>query len=165
MGVNRFSWPETHAFVTCQSEKSIEDMSASVTSVSTSTIATIQLEAELTSAKAEIMKKDKAIEDLQEKLDTIMAKRGEDRDKIREFEKTKLQLEQLLEYKARITESQADLQKQLAQVRFSKAMLVEILPRRDESRNSKYHAAIKQMDSLAGQERGARCDRREKSAC
>lgn len=92
-------------------------MSASVTSVSTSTIATIQLEAELTTAKAEIMKKDKVIEDLQEKLDTIMAKRGEDRDKIREFEKTKLQLEQLLEYKARITESQADLQKQLAQVR------------------------------------------------
>ena len=91
-------------------------MSASVTSVSTSTIATIQLETELSGAKAELLKRDKQIEDLQEKLDTIMAKRSEDREKIREFEKTKIQLEQLLEYKARITESQADLQKQLAQV-------------------------------------------------
>lgn len=91
-------------------------MSASVTSVSTSTIANIQLETELTAAKAELMKKDKAIEDLQEKLETIMAKRSEDRDKIRDFEKAKLQVEQLLEYKARITENQADLQKQLAQV-------------------------------------------------
>lgn len=81
------------------------------------------MEGELTSARVAVMKKDKEIDDLkaevkdlQEKLETIMAKRGEDREKIREFEKTKIQLEQLLEYKAKITESQADLQKQLAQV-------------------------------------------------
>ncbi|OQR79113.1 dynactin subunit 1-like, partial [Tropilaelaps mercedesae] len=108
------------------SEKSLDELSASMTSMASMSVSTtaVQLEGELTSARVEAVKKDREIDelkaevkDLQEKLETIIAKRGEDREKIREFEKTKIQLEQLLEYKARITESQADLQKQLSQAR------------------------------------------------
>lgn len=55
--------------------------------------------------------------DLQEKLDTLMQKRQESKAQLRDYERTRLQLQQLLEFKTKITESQAELQKQLAQAR------------------------------------------------
>ncbi|XP_013781002.1 dynactin subunit 1-like isoform X2 [Limulus polyphemus] len=57
------------------------------------------------------------VKDLQEKLETLKLKRSEDKIKLKEHEKTKIQLQQLLEFKTRISESQADLQKQLAQAK------------------------------------------------
>lgn len=53
------------------------------------------------------------IKDLNEKLETLKIKRSDDQGKIKEAEKTKIQIQQLLEYKAKITEVQADLQRQL----------------------------------------------------
>ncbi|XP_049862850.1 dynactin subunit 1 isoform X4 [Schistocerca gregaria] len=53
------------------------------------------------------------VRDLQEKLETLKLKRLQDAEKLKEHEKVKLQLEQLLEFKARIMESQAMLQRDL----------------------------------------------------
>ena len=54
------------------------------------------------------------VKDLSEKLETLMFKRKEDRDKLLEYEKCKNQLQQLLEYKKQMAEAQSNLQKQLA---------------------------------------------------
>lgn len=69
-------------------------------------IALIQKEQEIENLKSEI-------KDINEKLQTIMVKRSEDKVKLKEFEKTKIQLQQLLEFKSKITESQNELQRQL----------------------------------------------------
>ncbi|BFZ01398.1 hypothetical protein BsWGS_04438 [Bradybaena similaris] len=53
------------------------------------------------------------VKDLNEKLETLKIKRGEDKIKLKEFEKTKIQLQQLQEYKSRMQETHADLQRQL----------------------------------------------------
>ncbi|XP_055894573.1 dynactin subunit 1-like isoform X2 [Biomphalaria glabrata] len=53
------------------------------------------------------------VKDLNEKLETLKIKRAEDKVKLKEFEKTKIQLQQLQEYKSRMQESHADLQRQL----------------------------------------------------
>ncbi|XP_040062065.1 dynactin subunit 1 isoform X2 [Ixodes scapularis] len=57
------------------------------------------------------------VQDLQEKLDTMMHKRQELKAQLRDYERTRLQVQQLLEFKAKIGESQAELQRQLAQAR------------------------------------------------
>lgn len=51
--------------------------------------------------------------DLNEKLETLRVRRSEDREKLRELERVRLQLEQANEFKARIMESQAQLQRDL----------------------------------------------------
>ncbi|XP_073964092.1 dynactin subunit 1 [Choristoneura fumiferana] len=53
------------------------------------------------------------VEDLKEKLETLRVKRAEDRERLRELERVRLQLEQANEFKARIMESQAQLQRDL----------------------------------------------------
>lgn len=53
------------------------------------------------------------IRDLNEKLDTLKLKRQEDREKLKEYDKTKIQLEQLIEFKSKIMESQISLQREL----------------------------------------------------
>nr|XP_033809739.1 dynactin subunit 1-like isoform X2 [Geotrypetes seraphini]XP_033809751.1 dynactin subunit 1-like isoform X2 [Geotrypetes seraphini] len=53
------------------------------------------------------------VKDLEEKLETLKIKRNEDKAKLKELEKYKIQLEQLQEWKSKIQEQQADLQKQL----------------------------------------------------
>lgn len=57
------------------------------------------------------------VKDLQEKLETLRLKRMQDKDKLKEAEKTKIQLQQLLEFKSRIMESQAELQKEVLKAR------------------------------------------------
>ena len=47
------------------------------------------------------------VKDLSEKLETLMMKRREDRDKLLEYEKVKIQLAQLNEYKKQMTEAQS----------------------------------------------------------
>ncbi|CAL8297818.1 unnamed protein product [Arctogadus glacialis] len=53
------------------------------------------------------------VKDLQEKLETLMMKRAEDKAKLKELEKHKIQLEQLQEWRSKMQEQQADLQRQL----------------------------------------------------
>ncbi|XP_023289847.1 dynactin subunit 1 isoform X2 [Orussus abietinus] len=55
--------------------------------------------------------------DLNEKLDTLRVKRMQDKEKFKEFEKAKLHLEQLLEFKNKVMESQASLQRELQRAR------------------------------------------------
>ncbi|XP_035742327.1 dynactin subunit 1-like isoform X2 [Vespa mandarinia] len=53
------------------------------------------------------------VRDLNEKVETLRVKRIQDKEKMKDFEKTKLQLEQLLEFKVKVMESQASLQRDL----------------------------------------------------
>lgn len=43
---------------------------------------------------------------MNEKVETLRVKRIQDKEKMKDFEKTKLQLEQLLEFKVKVMESQ-----------------------------------------------------------
>ncbi|KAL0852830.1 hypothetical protein ABMA27_012633 [Loxostege sticticalis] len=69
-------------------------------------LANLQAQQEITTLKAEV-------EDLKEKLETLKVRRAEDREKLRELERVRLQLEQANEFKTRIMESQAQLQRDL----------------------------------------------------
>lgn len=57
------------------------------------------------------------IKDLQEKLETLKIKRLEDKNKLKELEKARIQLEHLQEYKLKTQESHRELQQQLVQAR------------------------------------------------
>ncbi|XP_068129776.1 dynactin subunit 1 isoform X2 [Hyperolius riggenbachi] len=57
------------------------------------------------------------VKDLDEKLETLKMKRAEDKAKLKELEKSKLQLEQLQEWKSKIQEQQTDLQRQLKEAK------------------------------------------------
>ncbi|XP_058859997.1 dynactin subunit 1-like isoform X2 [Acipenser ruthenus] len=57
------------------------------------------------------------VKDLEEKLETLKMKRSEDKAKLKELEKYKIQLEQLQEWKGKMQEQQADLQKQLKEAK------------------------------------------------
>ncbi|XP_037823080.1 dynactin subunit 1 [Lucilia sericata] len=53
------------------------------------------------------------ITDLNEKLETLKQRRNEDKERLRDFDKMKLQFEQLQEFRTKIMASQASLQKEL----------------------------------------------------
>ncbi|XP_015433169.1 PREDICTED: dynactin subunit 1 isoform X1 [Dufourea novaeangliae] len=55
--------------------------------------------------------------DLTEKVETLRVKRMQDKERMKDFEKTKLQLEQLVEFKTKVMESQAGLQRELQRAR------------------------------------------------
>lgn len=57
------------------------------------------------------------VKDLEEKLETLKMKRTEDKAKVKELEKHKIQLEQLQEWKNKMQEQQAELQKQLKEAK------------------------------------------------
>uniref|UniRef100_A0A8C7DGY3 Dynactin subunit 1 n=1 Tax=Oncorhynchus kisutch TaxID=8019 RepID=A0A8C7DGY3_ONCKI len=57
------------------------------------------------------------VKDLEEKLETLKMKRAEDKVKLKELEKHKIQLEQLQEWKTKMQEQQTDLQKQLKEAK------------------------------------------------
>ncbi|XP_043919235.1 dynactin subunit 1 isoform X3 [Protopterus annectens] len=57
------------------------------------------------------------VKDLEEKLETLKVKRSEDKAKLKELEKCKIQLEQLQEWKIKMQEQQTDLQRQLKEAR------------------------------------------------
>ncbi|XP_071827830.1 dynactin subunit 1-like isoform X3 [Apostichopus japonicus] len=58
-----------------------------------------------------------AVQDLQEKLDTLKMKRAEDKSKLKEAEKMKIQYQQLQEFKAKMVEAKTDLEKQLLEAK------------------------------------------------
>ncbi|XP_030635989.1 LOW QUALITY PROTEIN: dynactin subunit 1a [Chanos chanos] len=57
------------------------------------------------------------VKDLEEKLETLRMKRTEDKAKLKELEKHKIQLEQLQEWKIKMQEQQNELQKQLKEAK------------------------------------------------
>ncbi|XP_062894922.1 dynactin subunit 1-like isoform X1 [Mobula hypostoma] len=57
------------------------------------------------------------VRDLEEKLETLRMKRNEDRAKLKELEKSRIQLEQLQEWKHKMQEQQAELQRQLKEAK------------------------------------------------
>ncbi|XP_054004461.1 dynactin subunit 1 isoform X2 [Hylaeus anthracinus] len=57
------------------------------------------------------------VRDLTDKVETLRVKRMQDKERMKDFEKTKLQFEQLLEFKAKVMESQASLQRDLQRAR------------------------------------------------
>ncbi|XP_041928328.1 dynactin subunit 1 isoform X5 [Alosa sapidissima] len=57
------------------------------------------------------------VKDLEEKLETLKLKRQEDKAKLKELEKHKIQLEQLQEWKSKMQEQQNELQKQLKEAK------------------------------------------------
>lgn len=57
------------------------------------------------------------VKDLEEKLETLKMKRMEDKAKLKELEKHKIQLEQLQEWKSKMQEQQNELQKQLKEAK------------------------------------------------
>lgn len=61
----------------------------------------------------ELENRNQQIRDLSEKLDTLKVKRQEDLEKLKELDKVKLQLEQMMEFKSKIMENQAYLQREL----------------------------------------------------
>ncbi|KAL3863717.1 hypothetical protein ACJMK2_005462 [Sinanodonta woodiana] len=88
------------------SQASAADINAVNVSNVESKMLNLQQQQEIEGLKAEI-------KDLNEKLDTLKIKRAEDKVKLKEFEKTKIQLQQLQEYKTKMQETQGDLQRQL----------------------------------------------------
>ena len=73
----------------------------------------------------ELMQAKDSIRDLEEKLETIKIKRAKDQEKLKEFEKMRIQHEQLLEFKSRIMESQAQLQKEVQRAKHEAKEAVE----------------------------------------
>lgn len=57
------------------------------------------------------------VRDLTEKLDTVMQRRNEDKERLRDFDKMKTQFEQLQEFKAKIMDAQSQLQRDLQRAR------------------------------------------------
>uniref|UniRef100_A0A8C3URF6 Dynactin subunit 1 n=1 Tax=Catharus ustulatus TaxID=91951 RepID=A0A8C3URF6_CATUS len=57
------------------------------------------------------------VRDLEEKLETLKIKRNEDKAKLKDLEKYKIQLEQVQEWKSKMQEQQADLQKRLKEAK------------------------------------------------
>ncbi|XP_067656587.1 dynactin subunit 1-like isoform X2 [Haliotis asinina] len=81
------------------------DVSAMTTSIDDK-ISNLQQQQEIEGLQAEV-------KDLNEKLETLRIKRTEDKGKLKEYEKAKIQLQQLQEYKIKMQETSADLQRQL----------------------------------------------------
>ncbi|KAJ8931890.1 hypothetical protein NQ314_015159 [Rhamnusium bicolor] len=61
----------------------------------------------------ELENRSQQIRDLGEKLETLKLKRQEDKEKLKDYDKLKIQLEQLIEFKSKIMEAQASLQREL----------------------------------------------------
>lgn len=57
------------------------------------------------------------VKDLEEKLETLKMKRTEDKAKLKELEKHKIQLEQLQEWRSKMQEQQTELQKHLKEAK------------------------------------------------
>lgn len=57
------------------------------------------------------------VTDLNEKVEILRTKRMQDKEKMKEYEKTKIQLDQLLEFKSKVMESQSSLQRELQRAR------------------------------------------------
>ncbi|KRT81438.1 hypothetical protein AMK59_5748 [Oryctes borbonicus] len=73
----------------------------------------------------EIENRNQQIKDLTEKLDTLKVKRQEDKERLKDYDKLKIQLEQLIEFKAKIMESQASLQREVQKAKLDAKDAIE----------------------------------------
>ncbi|XP_065349335.1 dynactin subunit 1 isoform X2 [Cloeon dipterum] len=95
-------------------------------------ISSISFQSEDKPSSAEVVQLKNEIKDLNEKLETLKVKRGQDKEKLKEFDKVRLQLEQMVEFKSRIMESQAQLQKDLQRARQEAREAIEAKERHAE---------------------------------
>lgn len=110
-------------------------------------IANMQAQQEITTLKAEV-------EDLKEKLETIKVRRAEDREKLRELERVRLQLDQANEFKAKIMESQAQLQRDLQRAKQEVREAQEALEtHNDETAELQEAAEMAALDKEMAEER------------
>ncbi|XP_075943082.1 dynactin subunit 1-like isoform X6 [Anarhichas minor] len=96
--------------VTPQPGGSPAAMAAPVPATPTSKVEPVPSKQEEESLRAQV-------KDLEEKLETLKMKRTEDKAKLKELEKHKIQLEQLQEWRNKMQEQQAELQKQLKEAK------------------------------------------------
>ncbi|CAH2062374.1 unnamed protein product, partial [Iphiclides podalirius] len=110
-------------------------------------LANLQAQQEITNLKAEV-------EDLKEKLETLKVRRSEDREKIRELERLRLQLDQANEFKTRIMESQAQLQRDLQRAKQEVREAQEALEvHNDETAELQEAAEMAALDKEMAEER------------
>ncbi|XP_063390745.1 dynactin subunit 1 [Cydia fagiglandana] len=110
-------------------------------------LANLHAQQEITQLKSEV-------EDLKEKLETLRVKRAEDRERLRELERVRLQLEQANEFKARIMESQAQLQRDLQRAKQEVREAQEALDNHnDETAELQEAAEMAALDKEMAEER------------
>ncbi|XP_050359354.1 dynactin subunit 1 isoform X3 [Nymphalis io] len=110
-------------------------------------LANIQAQQEIVTLKSEV-------EDLKEKLETLKVRRAEDREKIRELERVRLQLDQANEFKAKIMESQAQLQRDLQRAKQEVREAQEALDvHNDETAELQEAAEMAALDKEMAEER------------
>uniref|UniRef100_A0AAY4B7T7 Dynactin subunit 1 n=1 Tax=Denticeps clupeoides TaxID=299321 RepID=A0AAY4B7T7_9TELE len=106
-GKRYFTCQEHHGIFVRQSQIQLVDDAADTTSPETP---------EPPSSKEEEALRGQ-VKDLEEKLETLKLKRQEDKAKLKELEKHKIQLEQLSEWRMKMQEQQTELQKQLKEAK------------------------------------------------
>ncbi|GBP36249.1 Dynactin subunit 1 [Eumeta japonica] len=110
-------------------------------------LANLHAQQEITQLKSEV-------EDLKEKLETLRIKRAEDREKLRELERVRLQLEQANEFKTKIMESQAQLQRDLQRAKQEMRDVQEALEAHNEETAELQEAAeMAALDKEMAEER------------
>ncbi|XP_032222548.2 dynactin subunit 1 isoform X2 [Nematostella vectensis] len=99
-----------------------------------------------------VLDKDKVIVDLEGKLETLKAKRLEDKHKMKDLEKARMQLQQMIEYKSKWQEAQRDLQNQLTA---AKKELKEVLQSKDSEDLTELQEAVEMatLDKEMAEER------------
>ncbi|EDO49101.1 predicted protein, partial [Nematostella vectensis] len=97
-------------------------------------------------------RKPSVIVDLEGKLETLKAKRLEDKHKMKDLEKARMQLEQMIEYKSKWQEAQRDLQNQLTA---AKKELKEVLQSKDSEDLTELQEAVEMatLDKEMAEER------------
>jgi dynactin 1 len=98
--------PESAAATTAAAVSQATTEISAMSSTINAQIENLRQQQEIEGLKAEV-------KDLQEKLETLKVKRAQDTAKLKEFEKVKIQLQQLQEYKSKMQTTQMDLQRQL----------------------------------------------------
>ncbi|KAF5304178.1 hypothetical protein FQR65_LT08072 [Abscondita terminalis] len=73
----------------------------------------------------ELDNRSQQIRDLEEKLETLRIKRQEDKEKLKDYDKHKIQLEHMLEFKTKIMESQAMIQRELQKAKLEAREAIE----------------------------------------
>uniref|UniRef100_A0ABI7Y9K1 Dynactin subunit 1 n=1 Tax=Felis catus TaxID=9685 RepID=A0ABI7Y9K1_FELCA len=122
-GRKYFTCDEGHGIFVRQSQIQVFEDGADTTSPETpDSSASKVLKREGTDSAAKTSKLEEEglraqVRDLEEKLETLRLKRAEDKAKLKELEKHKIQLEQVQEWKSKMQEQQADLQRRLKEAR------------------------------------------------
>uniref|UniRef100_A0AAQ4PZA9 Dynactin subunit 1 n=1 Tax=Gasterosteus aculeatus aculeatus TaxID=481459 RepID=A0AAQ4PZA9_GASAC len=112
-GKRYFTCEENHGIFVRQSQLQVVEDGSSATSPDTPESGSTKIPRQ----KGECEPQLSQVKDLEEKLETLKMKRTEDKAKLKELEKHKIQLEQLQEWKTKMQEQQAELQKQLKEAK------------------------------------------------